>query len=1373
MLKSATQTRFNPSFFAFLALLAILSASSASALIYSYENTTTGTVSFVSSDANCDSGGAGSLSRTFTVGDSFTVAQIALGLNISHNTRGDLRVRLISPTGTAANFIVQDLGDNANDYDIFMSTNTEGTLDDGDDDFTDEPFMTRIVTVAGANFFTGNSAGTWTLRLCDRDNNGTNGTFNRALLVLSSAQAVTVTGTSFISPDWGSNGNNTAVTTLTSGGVTITQGATNNWNSSGELNTGLTYGLNFRTNTSQLGNHTGFYNLYMGTEEPADGEQKGEQTFFSFSVPVRDLQFSYLDVDFLTGDFEDQYRVIGFDASGNRVPYVITEGTAHDLAGDIVEADTSATDTTGTNGNASVRFSGAVSTLQIVYSNGDDPADGNDISDQWTGLSDFSFVAYDYGDDPSTYGIAANVLGNRTTYLGTNPPDGESANQPGVSATTDDTTQVSGVDDEDARSTLPNFTTGSSTYAVPLRVQTDGTATTVTVCGWIDWNRDGNFGTGVTPDSNEGACMTVNSTNCTSLGSNAFTCNVTFTVPAGGPGNTATFARFRVGQGATAMTTGSFATVSDQPGEVEDYPIGAGTLPVTVAFAEASANGISWTTSSETANVGFRVVARAKGSKEWTEVARLASDSLDSATPRSYAVNFDQRLAEGTAIAIEEIDVNGKARRHGPFAIGKSWGERPVAHRVDWNEVEAELESTRPAAREALEAGTTDARILVAKRGIQRLSHAALIAAGVDLTGTPVANIALFDEGRSVARYIGPVSSSSKVQAWSSESFIEFIFEPKLTLASPYDALELRVRPGSANIARSTFAPSAGDLSLAQVKADFTKNRQYSAGSPNGDPWFDERVLAFNAPATLSRTFDLPNLVNGSAALSLNLWGVTNWPGSTPDHHLVVRLNGEQLESSLFDGLTTWNRTYDVSNRVAAQGNVLEISLPLDTGYAFDLVHLEGFSVSYTQNPTAEGGRLTGAIKSKGAWRANGFTEATVSSWASGARAELAVDATGGVWAPGVFGTFDLAQPSAQEQPKVVAGIPLVTRRPSADYLIVTHADLAGSIDGLVGLEQSRGYAVEVATTEAIYARYSDHAPSAEAIRTYIGASDKRLKFVLLVGAESYDPYDYLGLGSISYVPTSYSRFNEFVAFGPSDDVLADRTGDRVADYAIGRLPVRTPSELAAVVDKLVSWQGRAPSKNALVVAGKSGGDGISLSDIGASHAKALGIWAKQTAFVDDSSTTVVRDQILTAMNSGTPLISYVGHSSYGQLDSTPVLRWEDVASLTNVGQSNLVAQWGCWNAYFPSPEVETISNRLLLTPHVGATAVIGSTALTSTQSHQALGEAFLQRVAGGDATVGQALLAAKQQLAASNPSALDAVLGQALLGDPATPLPR
>ena len=231
---------------AFLLLLA--AAAPAGALIYTYENTTAGTISQAATPCS------NPLLRTFAVTDSFTVSEIAIGINISHLRRGDIQATLVAPNGTTRE-VIGDLSNSDDNYDVYITnmpaeaTGDDSPLNDGDIDPVAAPFYNRLVRLTNMNFYTGNSAGTWTLRVCD-DVSANNGTFNRAELTLISTTGTTTSCTSRMTYDWATNGNNQAFTSATTGNVTLTQSATIDYGGAGTQSLSNPVRYNFRTSTA-------------------------------------------------------------------------------------------------------------------------------------------------------------------------------------------------------------------------------------------------------------------------------------------------------------------------------------------------------------------------------------------------------------------------------------------------------------------------------------------------------------------------------------------------------------------------------------------------------------------------------------------------------------------------------------------------------------------------------------------------------------------------------------------------------------------------------------------------------------------------------------------------------------------------------------------------------------------------------------------------------------------------------------------------------------------------------------------------------------------------------------------------------------------
>jgi uncharacterized repeat protein (TIGR01451 family) len=133
---------------------------------------------------------ATTLTRTFSVTPSFTIGDVNIGVLLAHGTRGNLRLSLQSPGGTTVN----------------LMTNVGGTLDNlsvrfddaaanpisahtGSNDSATTAYQRTFRPAAALTGFNGqNSAGTWTLTICDSVA-GTTGNFVRADLFVAQQNA--------------------------------------------------------------------------------------------------------------------------------------------------------------------------------------------------------------------------------------------------------------------------------------------------------------------------------------------------------------------------------------------------------------------------------------------------------------------------------------------------------------------------------------------------------------------------------------------------------------------------------------------------------------------------------------------------------------------------------------------------------------------------------------------------------------------------------------------------------------------------------------------------------------------------------------------------------------------------------------------------------------------------------------------------------------------------------------------------------------------------------------------------------------------------------------------------------------------------------
>lgn len=153
--------------------------------VVSNSNTTTGTVN---GSTTCTA----PLVRNISVTDSFTIADVTIGILVTHTWRGDLQFTLQSPTGTRVQLTNGDTaninGDNFNvllDDSAAQLVNTDGATTNHLT--TAPPFQNTFRPRNPLSAFDGqNSAGTWRLEICDLFPSADNGTFRRATLNLTS-----------------------------------------------------------------------------------------------------------------------------------------------------------------------------------------------------------------------------------------------------------------------------------------------------------------------------------------------------------------------------------------------------------------------------------------------------------------------------------------------------------------------------------------------------------------------------------------------------------------------------------------------------------------------------------------------------------------------------------------------------------------------------------------------------------------------------------------------------------------------------------------------------------------------------------------------------------------------------------------------------------------------------------------------------------------------------------------------------------------------------------------------------------------------------------------------------------------------------------
>lgn len=817
------------------------------------------------------------------------------------------------------------------------------------------------------------------------------------------------------------------------------------------------------------------------------------------------------------------------------------------------------------------------------------------------------------------------------------------------------------------------------------------------------------------------------------------------------------------------------------------------TTPLAVSLssfrAERSSGGthFEWTTDNEVGNIGFYLLGEVKG--EWVDVSAdlIPSPVIDSSVRQNYSYDSDRIDAE--TFMLVDVDVSGKARYHGPFGLGASRvSEPPLQQQVDWVSIRAEHADKVAARREAVfsrGAALSAARLLIEGEGLYSLSYESLVDQGFDFAGTPVASMGLFDRNGAVPMAVVPGGA-----IFGPGMAIEFYGEASKSLYNKRNYYTLRTDQAGVIAQADGATPSGSPATTYQETTRIENDLDYTFGSPNGDPWYDTWVRAISGPATLNRSVVIEDLMPGagSAALSLELWGVTYWPAA-PDHRVKATLNGLELVDETFDGHTSWSHEVAIDPTLLDTGAdaVLQLHLPRDLpGVVYDIVAVDDYSITYPRRLTtrsATPNRLYFSHPGAGSYRVDGFgsdgivvyrrdgsgslqrlTESSV-AW-NGANYEITFNG-GGPADYFVQARSTLLEPNVVPVPASVdlgAG--------PAKYLVIAHPDFIAGVQPLVDYRTGQGYSADVVDVEAIYEQYSNGMVDPEAIRAYIAeaVANRATGYVLLVGGDSYDYHDRLGFGSLSFIPSIYAATEELITHAPVDPLFGDIDRDGTVDVPVGRLPVRTDSELAAIINKVQEFEAKNYEQTLLAATDKYDlNQGLSFKALSDQLLQPLaGTWTITHADVETLGLEGAKQQVKDALNEGQAFAQYFGHSSQNLWSFDRLLQVSDVDGLLNQGRPALVAQWGCWNNYFVDPQTSALGVELLTAQDRGAAAVLGASTWTSTAGDMALGNHFMPLIAEPGRTVGDVLVASKRSLALAQPGQhLGVQWGWTLLGDP------
>ncbi|HET7065657.1 MAG TPA: C25 family cysteine peptidase [Rudaea sp.] len=611
-----------------------------------------------------------------------------------------------------------------------------------------------------------------------------------------------------------------------------------------------------------------------------------------------------------------------------------------------------------------------------------------------------------------------------------------------------------------------------------------------------------------------------------------------------------------------------------------------------------------------------------------------------------------------------------------------------------------------------------------------------------------------------------------------------------------------------------------------------------STMKPGEEPDFWQWAKLTHAdPQAFTFEFDLPDLSHGGAApatvaATLDFRGISyitkphsNGEKTTAHHVVDVTVNGKRAAS------LSWDERFESRQQITlplallkAKGNVLGLQVPVryapgdQENPIVDVVMFNWFELAYPID-----GDLNASAASFVVAPATATTPAIVELAAAKSEPVTLYGSDGRYFADAPASTgrhrFAGVAPGIEMHPLVGAAFlkPDLVRAVADqdwrnvgaghDYLIVSHPSLIEAIGPLAEFHRRNGLKVAVIDVDQVYDQFNDGISHPVAIKDLIdyGRAHWAVKprYVLLVGTASFDIRK-TGK-AISMQPANFDP-RTGVSFSKRTDTLANPSSRNLIptwqypsdggqsasdnrfvatsdnDYhpalAIGRLPVVSAEEVAAIVRKTInyasasdvgSWRHRV-----MFIANENpsfqrSSDQIA-QDVGAQGFATEKIYGNQ----DEADNLAHQAAINDGLNKGELLVHFIGHGGRLIWRTGPpdvkknhdLFTLADVNNLRNGMRLPMVLSMTCFSAPFDNPSEDSIGERFLLEPDKGAVAVFAAS-WTNAPNADFSRKLVTELIKPGQ-TIGDAIVAAKKEM---NDATMVEMYN--LLGDPALVLER
>lgn len=350
-----------------------------------------------------------------------------------------------------------------------------------------------------------------------------------------------------------------------------------------------------------------------------------------------------------------------------------------------------------------------------------------------------------------------------------------------------------------------------------------------------------------------------------------------------------------------------------------------------------------------------------------------------------------------------------------------------------------------------------------------------------------------------------------------------------------------------------------------------------------------------------------------------------------------------------------------------------------------------------------------------------------------------------------------------------------------ADYLIITCSDFYSAVQPLKTYRESTGYRVQIVDVQDIYDEFNWGIENPEAIKTFITYAYNNwvqpgVSYVLLFGDGTYDFQNYSSSGDRNFVPPYLDEIDPWIGETSTDNRYANISGDDILpDLFIGRLPARTLADVQLMIEKVIAYEQTPPNSDwtsaiTLLADNKdTGGDFPAETDEIIQTIPDTYVIQKIYYGVNYTSPTLVRTDMVAAINAGRLLIHYAGHGSIQYWAAEKLLRFTEVYAFSNGNKLPVFLPMTCMEGYFIYPNYSSMAEIVMRKTNGGAIASWSPTGFGLTDGHTLLETSFVRNLLLHHYTnIGFLTTQAKYDLFVQTGTYRDLIETYMLFGDPA-----